>query len=110
MKRYCADDVARSSSITVTLDSWEFWPEHVMQCDLQANAEVDNNSGSAQFEVVDPRKLPVPEIICHEPAEDEDSLRCRKRPGIGTATGDVRLFDSKGEHEPWPTLSLFWEL
>lgn len=49
--------------------------------------------------VVEPRKLPVPDIICHEPPDEEDSFRCRRRPGTGTATGEVRL-GGKGDRDP----------
>lgn len=64
-------------------------------------------SGGALAEV-EPRRLPVPDIICQEPPDEEDSFLCRILPGNGTATGDVRFgFGGRGERVPGPPLSLF---
>ena len=54
---------------------------------------------------VEPLKLPVPEINCLEPPEDEDSLGSRNFPGIGTANGKVQF--GSGDLEPWLNKSLF---
>lgn len=51
---------------------------------LESNVEVES----------EPRKLPVPVIICQLPTlkEEEDSCRCRRRLETGTVTGLVRRF------------------
>lgn len=72
---------------------------HEPQYGLQAKPDEERSSVRPAFAVVEPRRLPVPDIICQEPPEDEDSLRCRKRPGTGTATGEVR-FAGNGDRDP----------
>lgn len=104
---YCADDAQTSSSIIVVLDSWDVCPVKVSQRGLQAKLVV-SPSVSGALAVVEPRKLPVPDIICQEPPDEEDSFRCRRRPGTGTATGEVRLC-GKGDRDPCAIPSLFGE-
>lgn len=84
----------------VVLDSCEFKPVQVSQLDLQQILAEVLASASPACVVVDPLKLPVPEIICQDPADDDDSLRCLMRPGTGTATGEVRFGGNKGDREP----------
>lgn len=57
-------------------------------------------------EVAEPRRLPVPEIICQEPPDEDDSFRWRILPGTGTATGEV-LFEGNGDLDPILDESLF---
>ena len=79
-----------SSSISVVL----------LSCDVvMLFADTISNMPTALALVV-PLKLPVVLIICHEPPDDEDSLRWRTLPGTGTATGDVRFAIGRGDRAP----------